>query len=524
MPSERLSTMPRRLAAMGGAYGNLAALRACLDDAAVAGADLRAFLGDAIGCCGHSDAVVAMVREGFDVLVAGNHEQQAVARADTCGCGYSSAEDERVSCEAFRLATAGLGDPMREWLSTWPSEAVVELRGGRVLLCHGSPGHTSEFLYEFEVDDLRLAAWLDLFGVRGFVCTHSGLPFVRRLRDGRFAVNCGAVGKADHDGDPAVHYALIDLATEGEARLEIRRVEYDHRGWARTMEAAGIPEVFVEPIRTGIWTTGVASLPPAERSRWLRAGSAARVTATAGAWRPDFLERAAWSETLAKFGGLGLLSAAEIDEAFGLLDPAFPYFSAIRLADSVHLHVKVDAVDALPHAAIVALGTRAENARSGYVKYPFPGGINLIFSSIPIAEEDRLPDPRPSKPFVDHFGVDLRREIGPVRAAFEDTPGRARRTGWSCKAQGGPGQPVFCCHSQVAEKYWVYPTAGAGRWTRPIEFAYGPLVIGAEMNGCDLRPIDPRHPAALTPIVCAPPASSLSVDPRLVPRDASRPD
>jgi hypothetical protein len=55
----------RRFAALGGAYGNLFALRACLDDAAAQGAELRAFLGDAIGCCGHSDAVVAMVREGF---------------------------------------------------------------------------------------------------------------------------------------------------------------------------------------------------------------------------------------------------------------------------------------------------------------------------------------------------------------------------------------------------------------------------------------------------------------------------
>jgi hypothetical protein len=50
-----------RLAAMGGAYGNLAALAACLDDAAAAGAEQRAFLGDAIGCCGHSAEVVAMI-------------------------------------------------------------------------------------------------------------------------------------------------------------------------------------------------------------------------------------------------------------------------------------------------------------------------------------------------------------------------------------------------------------------------------------------------------------------------------
>ena len=490
---------PRKLAVMGGAYGNLAALEKCLADAGAMGADLKAFTGDSIGCCGHSNQVVAMIRERFDLFVAGNHEQQAVAGSKSCGCGYSSAEDEKISCEAFELATAGLSEESRSFLATWPDEQIIDLEGGRVLLCHGSPGYTSEFLYEAELDDLRLEAWLDRFNVRGFVCTHSGLPFVRRLADGRFAVNCGVTGKPDHDGDPAVHYAFLDLPANGDA-IEIRRISYDHEGWARTMEAAGISPVFVEPVRTGVWTTGVASLPASERFRWLR------TSAKPANWRPELLDPAAWRRTLSQFRALGLVSETEIAETLSLLDPAFPFFAALRMADSVHLHVKVDDVDDLPFSQIVALGTQAENARPGYIKYPFPGGINLIFSSIPIADEDQLSDPRPSKPFVDHFGIDLRREVGLVRALFEDTPGVARRAGWPSKSQGGGGRQVFCCHSMVAEKYWVYPPAEGSRWTRPLEFAYGPLQISQEMNGCDLRPIDPHHPAAASFAACAPAA------------------
>ncbi len=490
---------PRKLAVMGGAYGNLAALENCLADAAGLRADLRAFTGDSIGCCGHSNQVVAMIRERFDLFVAGNHEQQAVAGSKSCGCGYSSAEDEKISCEAFELATEGLSAESRSFLATWPDEQIVELEGGRVLLCHGSPGYTSEFLYEAELDDLRIEAWLDRFDVRGFVCTHSGLPFVRRFADGRFAVNCGVVGKPDHDGDPAVHYALIELPAAAEPRIEIRRVSYDHEAWARTMEAGGISAVFVEPVRTGVWTTGVASLPSSERFRWLRSAKNAEVR-----WRPEFLDPAAWRRTLGEFRALGLVSGPEIEEAVSLLDPAFPFFAGMRMADSVHLHVKVDNVDNLPFAQIASLGTQPENVRPGYVKYPFPGGINLIFSSIPIAEEDQLPDPRASKPFVDHFGIDLRRETGLVRALFEDTPAIARRAGWPSKSQGGGGRQVFCCHSMVAEKYWVYPPPEGSRWTRPLEFAYGPLQISQEMNGCDLRPIDPRHPAAGDLAACAP--------------------
>ena len=489
---------------MGGAYGNLAALEACLDDAAVAGAEQRAFLGDGIGCCGHSTEVVAMIRARFDILVAGNHEQQAAARATSCGCGYSSAEDEAISCEAFQLATSGLADADADWLGTWPEHAVVELAGGRVLLCHGSPGHTSEFLYEAELDDLRLEAWLDGAGARGFVCTHSGLPFVRHLRGGRFAVNCGAVGKPDHDGDPAVHYALVDLSADGPARLEIRRIDYDHEAWARRMEAAGIAPVFVEPVRTGVWTTGVASLPPGERHRWLRAGAAA----ASPAWRPERLDRAAMTHVARAAGELGLITRAEIDQLLALLDPGFPFFAALRQADSLHVHVKVEDTDALPHAALCALGSAPENARPGYVKYPYAGGLNLIFSSVPIADDDLLTaeqaGPPLPRPFVDHVGVDLRRTTGLVRAAFDDLAALARRAGWVSRPQGGAGRPVFCCHVEVAEKLWVYPPLEASRWTRPIELAYGPLIVKGEMLGCDLRPIDPRHPAAGL-IACAPP-------------------
>jgi diadenosine tetraphosphatase ApaH/serine/threonine PP2A family protein phosphatase len=492
-----------RLAAMGGAYGNLDALEACLRDARACGANALAFLGDSIGCCGHSEQVLEMIRGSFDVLVAGNHEQQAAARAESCGCGYSSPEDEAISCEAFQVASGPLTDRSREWLGSWPERAIVEMAGGRVLLCHGSPGHTSEFLYEAELDDLRLEAWLDRFEVGGFVCTHSGLPFVRRLRGGRFVVNCGAVGKADHDGDPAVHYAMIAWPEGGAPQVEVRRVGYDHEAWARRMEAAGIAEVFVEPVRTGVWTTGVASLPASERHRWLREGAATGPT-TAPRWAPERLDPAAFERALGAGRRLGLLSEAEVAEIMAIFDPAFPYCAALRCADSVHVHVKVDDAAAAPHGQLVAAGGQVENAREGYVKYVFPGGINLILSSIDVAEEDRLDEPPPPKPFVDHLGVDLRREAGTVRAAFDDVPQLARRAGWAHVPQGGLGRPVFCCHVQVGAKHWVYPPPSGARWARPIEFAAGPLVISGESFGCDLRPIDPRHPSAGALSLCAP--------------------
>lgn len=119
------------------------------------------------------------------------------------------------------------------------------------------------------MEDQRLLNWLDENQAVGFICTHSGLPWIRYLPDGRFAANCGVVGKPDHDGDPAVHYAVICVENASAFDVKIRRVEYDYRNWANTLEREGIDPVFIEPLRTGIWTSGVTSLPTVERNKYL---------------------------------------------------------------------------------------------------------------------------------------------------------------------------------------------------------------------------------------------------------------
>lgn len=255
-----------RMAVMGGAYGNVPALQACLRDARTQQCDTLAFIGDALGCCGHSDEILALVRAHFDVLVAGNLEQQAAAGAQTCGCGYASEEDERISCQAFTYALDSLSETNRVWLGTWPERQVVPSPLGNVLLCHGSPDATNEFLYASQLEEDRLRDWLAAYEAIGILCTHTGLPWVHTFGNGRFAANGGVVGKPDHDSDPAVHYALVDL-TGRVPSVVIRRVEYDYQGWADQLACEGVASIFIQPLRTGIWTTGVVSLPAAEQHR-----------------------------------------------------------------------------------------------------------------------------------------------------------------------------------------------------------------------------------------------------------------
>jgi predicted phosphodiesterase len=257
---------PQRLALMGGVYGNVPALRACLADAHRQGCDLYVFLGDATGCCGHSDEALLLLRQNFQVLVQGNHEEEAIAGSEDCGCGYGDVEDEKYGCMAHQYAMDSLSEESRRWMDSWRKNAVIELASGRLLLCHGSPDRINEFLYESELNEARLENWLHANSAQALACTHTGLPWIRQLVNGRFAVNCGSAGKPDNDGDPAVHYAVLN-ATINPWQISIRRVEYDCRAWAEQLDREGVDAIFTEPLRTGWWTTGVKSLPGFERER-----------------------------------------------------------------------------------------------------------------------------------------------------------------------------------------------------------------------------------------------------------------
>lgn len=201
-------------------------------------------------------------------------------------------------------------------------------------------------------------------------------------------------------------------------------------------------------------------------------------------------------DTLVAARSLGVISEEECGQVMSVFKPAFPFAVAVAAAESLHVHIKVNDVAPLPHRQIRDSGGRAVNETDGYVKYAFPCGLNLIFSSIDVAEEDLLDgESTATFPVMDHIGLDLRTESARVREVFDAVPVLAGQHHWRHVAQGGLGTPVYCCHTEVTGKHWVYPPAGAPL-ARPIEVAFGQLEVHGTKMGCDLRPIDPVHPRA----------------------------
>lgn len=184
-----------------------------------------------------------------------------------------------------------------------------------------------------------------------------------------------------------------------------------------------------------------------------------------------------------------LLADGEIREVMQIFDAKHPLAALLRLADCLHAHIKVDSTTDLPREALVASDGTVENEKDGYVKYVFASGMNLIFSSIAVSQDDlrekKNAGTRRARPFLDHVGIDLRTESADAKAIFDTVPSIAQENGWGHAAQGGD-KPVYCCHVSVSAKHWVFTKDKPS-----IEIAYGPLTIDMAKSGCDLRPSDP---------------------------------
>lgn len=270
--------MPTRWAILSDVHGNLEALEAVLADAAAAGAEKIAVLGDVIDYGPDPVACLERVAAVAEVWLAGNHEEEAV----------SPDEDQEPSAilewslpllaespvwQAFRERLVAAGAPA---LASRVVEGrhFVHASAGRPTIQYVWPAHEVQYIvFNSQVDE-RLTEFLDEFqaphgfnghthvpailtryehrkvldpyqgvrrnhmhtflGPRAIFFVPEGPCVVRELAEVKMAVNVGSVGQPRRLGDNRASYALYDGDT-----LDLRRVEYS---WMRTAaKLAAIP-------------------------------------------------------------------------------------------------------------------------------------------------------------------------------------------------------------------------------------------------------------------------------------------
>ncbi len=255
-----------RVVLFGGVYNNYLALTALLEDTPARPGEIFC-LGD-VGAFGpHPDRSVEILRESGIPIVQGNYDRSVGLRRGDCACGYTDPRDNHFAALSYAYTFRKTSERNKDFLATLPEEIRLRGPGGeRILLCHGSPRRQNEFLWESLSPDPFLARLLDEARCDILAVTHTGIPWKRRLPDGRFVVNVGAIGRPANDGKTDVWYAVLDLSGEKPDAVFLP-LAYDHGRLAAEMRAEGISEPFVETVETGWWTTCLEILPAKERAR-----------------------------------------------------------------------------------------------------------------------------------------------------------------------------------------------------------------------------------------------------------------
>jgi predicted phosphodiesterase len=256
-----------RVACFGGVYSNYLALERAIADARRRGVDAMYCLGD-LGAFGpHPDRVFPLLHEAGVQCLQGNYDDSIGNELDNCQCGYTDPRDNHFAQISYDYTLANTSPENRRWLRGLPTQIRLELGRTRLLLCHGSPRKTNEFLWESTTSTHFLDQLVREHQADWVLGTHTGIRWERSLSEGRRFVNVGVLGRPENEGRTNVWYTLVTLRSDGELGSQSVPIEYDYRRLAQEMAEEGLPAEFQETILTGWWTTCLEILPAKERNR-----------------------------------------------------------------------------------------------------------------------------------------------------------------------------------------------------------------------------------------------------------------
>jgi putative phosphoesterase len=243
--------MATKLAIFSDVHANLPAMKVVSEHIQQGRYDGVYCLGDLGGYASEPNEVQALVMTMECPTVLGNYDEGVGFERDSCGCNYVKPFDIEMSDLSFFWTREHTSGENKAWLRELPREIRLEVEGWKVLLCHGSPRSTTEYLFE-----TRSEGYLKQFVPGGkddahadvVVFGHTHVSYHRTVGGVDF-INTGSVGRPK-DGDPRAGYCVLTLDGDRVTSEQVR-LPYDVETTCARLVAAGLPAYFAQYLRAG---------------------------------------------------------------------------------------------------------------------------------------------------------------------------------------------------------------------------------------------------------------------------------
>lgn len=248
-----LGVVDKPLLLFGGPYSNLEATTAMLDEAQRLGFPPERIIctGDVVAYCADPQASVDAIRRSDIHVVMGNCEESLGFDNADCGCGFTEGSDcDALSRRWFAHAQTSLEPSAKAWMRRLSRQILLTINGRRLAVVHGRPSSINQFVFSSSPDSEK-SADIHHLDVDGIIGGHSGLPFTQIIGHGMWH-NPGAIGLPANDGISGGWYSTI-TPEKDTIRIAHHRLFYDHKTAAARIEESGLPEVYADCLRTGLW-------------------------------------------------------------------------------------------------------------------------------------------------------------------------------------------------------------------------------------------------------------------------------
>ncbi len=204
-----------RVAILSDIHGNAEALRAVLNDMP---ADVAEYwiLGDLIGYYYQIDEVIKLLKPLSCKYVAGNHEHLF---RDSIKNEIVALDYKKKYGSSLEVASRILSSEEILFLTSLPINLQCHYKDRKILLCHGSPWGTDDYVYP-DVSQEKLEQYLSLeedFIFQG----HTHYPMKLNIKN-KTIINPGSVGQP-RNRKAGAHWALFDLQS---GEVEFRTTDY----------------------------------------------------------------------------------------------------------------------------------------------------------------------------------------------------------------------------------------------------------------------------------------------------------